>query len=587
MRFTTEGGSNQQKTFASREDGTNPPILSVNSYQNAVCTTIPARAPMANPDYGTAVNGGVAITINTKTNDTLIGTGSKTYSVATPTYGNASINGSGVITYTPPTTNAFNGQFSFTYIVNNTNGADTANVYVTITNGVLVATNDAPSAANSGVVQSVNVRSNDSDPEIGTPNTTYPVTITVNPTHGTATYNNGTNQIDYTPTTGYSGTDVLTYQICEPTPGCGSANCTTATVTFTITNQPPDATNSNVPVVVCTPKTINLLSLATDPEGNILTISAIGALSTPSSGTLVNNNDGTVTFTPAAGLSVPVNITFTYTVSDGNSTDQATITLQISNPSNTAPDAVDDEPDGFTFTEILYYDVRGNDVDPEGQDISAPVIIEQPTHGTVTVESSGITKYTPDNSYVGLDTFRYRIYDRIANPATCTFTNGLKDSAYVYMILLPAPITVSGYIYNDVNGLNGSPANTVDGTGISSLSNTIVYVYLIDQSADTVVAVTIANEDGSYLFNNVIADTYSIQLSTTAADIGDASPAVALPSGWVNSGEYNGSGAGSDGSVNGILPSVTVTTSSISNLKLGVQQLATPATITAATQTNP
>jgi hypothetical protein len=45
-----------------------------------------------------------------------------------------------------------------------------------------------------------------------------------------------------------------------------------------------------------------------------------------------------------------------------------------------------------------------------------------------------------------------------------------------------------------------------------------------------------------------------------------------LPTGWINTGEYLGANAGSDGSVNGILPNIVVTTTDVTNANFGVQQ---------------
>jgi hypothetical protein len=62
------------------------------------------------------------------------------------------------------------------------------------------------------------------------------ITITVQPTNGTATVNDGgtpddpsDDTIDYTPNNGYTGTDVLTYQICD-----SDGDCDDALVTITI-----------------------------------------------------------------------------------------------------------------------------------------------------------------------------------------------------------------------------------------------------------------------------------------------------------------------------------------------------------------
>lgn len=595
LKFTDETSSNanQAKFFGSDENSTsgNRPGLIVNYH---TCENIPVRSPLANPDDTTLVNGS-SITLDVKTNDFCPATGTRSYSLKTTAHnGNsASINSSGIITYTASGT--FNGVDTFLYVITNTVSAtpytDTARVYFTITNAPIVAVNDAPASANSGVTQTVTVTGNDSDPEGTIGANTHVVSISVQPVHGTASVN-GSKQIVYVPTTGYSGTDVLTYSLCEPTAGCVTGVCSTATVTFTVTNQPPPTPGtSNVDVNLCTPKTINLIALVTDPEGSPLTLSALSALSDPTKGTLVDNNDGTVTFTPTVGAATGTAVaTFTFSLTDGVNTVNGTVSLDFLDPTptNAAPNAIKDNPESFTMNTVLYYEVRGNDTDPEGQDLSVPTIFTNPANGTVTVEASGLIKYTPTNNYVGADVFRYQIFDRIANSSTCAISNGLSDTADVRIVVSAAPIQLSGNVYNDLNALIGSPTNTIDGTGIGSLSSTPLYVYYYLNGTTTILGAAQVNEDGTFLFNNVTGSaTYDFRISTTLADVGATVPSVALPTDWVNTGEFDASGAGNDGTANGILPSVAVTTTSISTLKFGVEQRPTSSTITAVSQTLP
>ena len=552
------------------------------------CPTVTTRGPMANPDFGTAVNGGSPISITVGTNDYFVS--GATYSVtSSPSVGTLGSFTGSTISYTPPSSGALpaGNKVTFTYTVTNNSQTDVGLVTVTLTNGPIVANNDAPTAANSGVTQTVTVTGNDSDPEGVIGANTHVVTITTQPTHGTASVN-GSKQIVYVPTTGYYGTDVLTYTLCEPTPSCGQANCDDATVTFTINNQPPpNPGTTSVNVVLCSPKTITLIILVADPEGSALTLSALSAISDATKGTLVNNNDGTVTFTPAIGAATGTGVaTFTFSLSDGVNTVNGTVSLNFTNPgSNSAPVAYRDRPDAFTYNQDLYYDVRENDYDPDGQDLSTPSIVFQPTNGTVTIESSGLIKFHPTNgTYFSTDQFGYRIYDMVVNTATCALTPTLSDTAFVYLTLLNTPIQLSGTVYNDVNGVNGSPTNTIDGVGMGSLTGTPLYVYLVNGSGNIVDAAQV-NENGTYLFNNVAAATYSIRISPTLATVGAAAPSLTLPSGWVNTGENNGTTY--SGTVDGIIPSVVVTTSSISTLNFGVEQLATPSTITAATASAP
>jgi hypothetical protein len=94
-----------------------------------------------------------------------------------------------------------------------------------------------------------------------------------------------------------------------------------------------------------------------------------------------------------------------------------------------------------------------------------------------------------------------------------------------------------------------------------------LYASLLD-STGAVVATVPIQADGSYDFGNVTPGIYSVVLHQTAA--GSATPA--LPTGWDNTGEHLGANAGSDGTVNGILPNIVVTTTDVTNANFGVQQ---------------
>ena len=154
----------------------------------------------------------------------------------------------------------------------------------------------------------INVKANDGAGNpggvLGTP------AITINPTHGTAIVD-GSGNVTYTPATGYIGDDVLTYQVCE-TPGglCATAQVTVHVVapgssTVTVADD-YISTTQNAPV------TGNVL---TNDQGTGLTVSNAGTITSPGKGTLVITSTGSYTFTPATGVTGPVD--FTYTACDG------------------------------------------------------------------------------------------------------------------------------------------------------------------------------------------------------------------------------------------------------------------------------
>jgi hypothetical protein len=76
--------------------------------------------------------------------------------------------------------------------------------------------------------------------------------------------------------------------------------------------------------------TIDVVANDTDVNGD-LDPTTVAVTGTPANGTVVNNGDGTVTYTPNAGFFSPPADTFTYTVDDlaGNTSNEATVTVTV------------------------------------------------------------------------------------------------------------------------------------------------------------------------------------------------------------------------------------------------------------------
>ena len=129
-------------------------------------------------------------------------------------------------------------------------------------------------------------------------------------------------------------------------------------------------------------------------------------------------------------------------------------------------------------------------------------------------------------------------------------------------------ITLSGSVFDDANGLSD---NTVNGTGTNAGGLNAV---LVDAGTGKVVATTTVAADGTYSFTNQNSGNYNILITTNTATVGNAAPAVALPAGWVNTGEYLGTGPGSDGTVNGIL-SIGSVSSNVSDANFGIEHTPT------------
>ncbi len=174
------------------------------------------------------------------------------------------------------------------------------------------------------------------------------------------------------------------------------------------TNTPPVAGDDLVGTPEDTPVTIataDLLANDSDGDEDSITIQSFGS---PGHGALLDNGDGTVTYTPDADFNGTD--TFTYTISDGNGgTDTGTVTVTVA-PVADLPVATDDTASTTVGTAVVI-DVLANDSDPDGDDISV-ISITDGSGGTVVVDDGNETvTYTPSVGFIGPDTFTYTISD--------------------------------------------------------------------------------------------------------------------------------------------------------------------------------
>ncbi len=235
---------------------------------------------------------------------------------------------------------------------------------------------------------------------------------------GSVLTNNGDGTFDYTPPPGFEGTDTFTYTGED---GLGTTS-NVATVTITVGGA-PTANDETEVTAINTPITFDVITNDFDPQGNgTIDPTTTTVVAPPASGNLVNNGDGTFTYTPVAGFTGTV--TFTYTVEDvdGNVSNVATVTIIV----NDIPVAIDDN--GSTSTGVpVTVTVVTNDTDAIGGiDNTSIVVTAQPANGTAVSNGDGTVTYTPNGGFTGpTDTFTYTvsdIYGQVSNVATVTIT---------------------------------------------------------------------------------------------------------------------------------------------------------------------
>lgn len=179
--------------------------------------------------------------------------------------------------------------------------------------------------------------------------------------------------------------------------------------------------------------------------------------------------------------------------------------------------------------------------------------------GQVTLTWNGITPKV-STSYI-----RLRIQSNVVGSATGSFDTKVEGETEDYRIDITT--FISGNVFHDENGNNGTPFNTVDGTPIYEIGTNQIYVSLLDSLGNLVTQVPVQS-NGTYEIPEVTIGEYDLVITTTPNGI-----TPSLPNGWVNSGENIGSGVGNDGNPDGKI-SIVVNQGEDEkvNVNFGIQQ---------------
>jgi len=303
------------------------------------------------------------------------------------------------LTYTPNAN--FTGSDSFTFKANDvTIDSNTATVSITVT-----PENDAPVAQDQTVTTdedtaiTINLVATDVD------NTTLTYEIVDEPTHGSLSTLSG-NQVVYTPSKDYNGTDSFTFKAND-----GSVDSNTATVTINITpvNDAPVALDDSYTMVE--DETLSIASpgvLANDlDDGSSLTAVLVDDVSY---GELTLNEDGSFTYTPDAHFNGKDS--FTYKASDGELLSNLAVVEITVTPVNDWVIANDDAYDTLMNVNLVVEADEGilvNDVLLDPNETVSIDILRAPESGTLVMNNDGSFTYVPKEGFWGTVTFEYRV----------------------------------------------------------------------------------------------------------------------------------------------------------------------------------
>ncbi|EHO8536311.1 tandem-95 repeat protein, partial [Vibrio parahaemolyticus] len=324
-----------------------------------------------------------------------------------PANGTVSVNPDGSVTYTP--NDNYVGKDTFTYIVTSggVSESTTVNVDVTPVNDAPVAKDDTATTQEDTAV-TIDVLPNDTDVD-GDKLSIQSASVPSD--QGTVEIVDG--KLVFTPAKNFHGDAEITYTVSD---GALTGQATVK-VTVNAVNDTPVVESNIADQALAedfTPYTIDLNTAFSDVDNvdGELTFSVSG-----NSNIQVAIVNGIATITPTADWNGSETLTFTATDPSGESVSQ-TVDFTVAPVVDIEADSADVVEDTPTIIKVL-----GNDTF-EGKDKVVSLDAENgPKNGTVIVNNDGTVTYTPDDNYVGKDTFTYVVTSGGVSESTTVTVN--------------------------------------------------------------------------------------------------------------------------------------------------------------------
>ncbi|MBM4922893.1 tandem-95 repeat protein [Vibrio parahaemolyticus] len=220
-----------------------------------------------------------------------------------------------------------------------------------------------------------------------------------------------------TPTADWNGKETITFTAKDP-----SGENVSQTVNFTVASV-ADIVADKATVVEDTPTIINVLS--NDTFESTDKVVSLDADNGPKNGTVIVNNDGTVTYTPDDNY--VGKDTFTYVVTSGGVSESTTVEVNVT-PVNDAPVAKDDIATTQEDTAVTI-DVLPNDSDVDGDKLSIQSATVPEAQGKVEIVDGKLV-FTPAENFNGQAEITYTVTDgQLTDEAKVTVTvNPVNDA---------------------------------------------------------------------------------------------------------------------------------------------------------------
>jgi large repetitive protein len=347
------------------------------------------------------------------------------------------------------------------------------------------------------------------------------LSIVTPPSHGTLAGSGP--RWTYTPAANYVGDDTIVVLAEDP----HGSDTATVTIHVTAVNDAPAPVADSFAAGFETALVIThamLLANDGDIDSSTLTVSSVtaGSHGTPAI------SGGNVVFTPEIGYNGAA--TFTYTISDGALSAQATVSVSIG--PDAAPVAVDDSATTDEDSPAVIADATlvANDTDVENHTLTISAV-GNASHGTVSHAGNQVT-FVPDANYHGPAGFEYTVSDGYkTDVASVVVTVGSVNDAPVSVTDpastdedLPLTLAAASLVTND-SDVDGDSLSVTAVTAGATTHGTVALV------AGTVTYSPDANFNGAATFAYTASDgnggTTTGTVAITVGAINDAPVAVA------------------------------------------------------------
>ncbi|HFD4057423.1 TPA: tandem-95 repeat protein, partial [Vibrio parahaemolyticus] len=263
-----------------------------------------------------------------------------------------------------------------------------------------------------------------------------------------------------TPTADWNGKETITFTAKDP-----SNESVSQTVDFTVAPV-VDIEADSANVVEDTPTIISVLG--NDTFESTDKVVSLDAENGPKNGTVIVNNDGTVTYTPDDNY--VGEDTFTYIVTSGGVSESAIVEVNVT-PVNDAPVAKEDIATTQEDTAVTI-DVLSNDSDVDGDKLSIESASVPKEQGTVEVVNGKLV-FTPAENFNGDVEITYTVTDgALTDQATVNVTvNAVNDTPVVESSIADqtlaedfTPYTINlNTAFSDVDNVDGELSFSVSG----------------------------------------------------------------------------------------------------------------------------